>query len=359
MFAATSGHSGVDRILGNLLPAILDRGLSIDLLKVRGHGPHIGQAPGLRTVDLGTSHVYTALPALMRYLRRARPRALLSDKDRVNRTALWARHLSGSATRLVVRTGSTVSVKLTEQGGLAQRSTRWFMRRFYPWADAVIVPSRGAADDLAAFASLDPALIRVVPNPVVSQQLQSLTSGTSLHPWLVRKEYPVIMGAGELCRRKDFETLIRAFARVNARRPCRLLILGDGRRRPRLERLLRDLGLEEQAALPGFVENPYAWMTRADLFVLSSTNEGFGNVLVEAMAAGTPVVSTDCPSGPREVLRDGRYGALVPVGEPVAMADAILEALGRPVSPQDLAAAVAPYTVAESARRYLEVLALD
>lgn len=159
-------------------------------------------------------------------------------------------------------------------------------------------------------------------------------------------------------RQKDFPTLIRAFALVQGRRPCRLLILGEGQARPRLEALIADLRLTEWVALVGYQSNPYAFLARAALFVLSSAWEGSPNVLTEAMALGIPVVSTDCPSGPAEVLEGGRFGRLVPVGNPAALATAIEMTLDRPLPAALLRSAVSEYEQSRSARRYLEVLGL-
>jgi glycosyltransferase involved in cell wall biosynthesis len=133
----------------------------------------------------------------------------------------------------------------------------------------------------------------------------------------------VLIAVGRLQIQKDYPTLLRAFAQVRQKRPVRLLILGEGKERPMLEELIKTLGVEEDVSLPGFVMNPFAYMARASLFVLSSRWEGLPTVLIEAMCCGTPVVSTDCPSGPREILREGQYGQLVPVGEPTALARAI------------------------------------
>jgi len=150
--------------------------------------------------------------------------------------------------------------------------------------------------------------------------------------------------------------LIRAFARVRAHKDCRLVILGEGRLRPELEELAQNLGIADRVAFPGFVNNPYAYMARASLFVLSSAWEGSPNVLTEAVALGRPVVATDCPSGPRELLQDGRYGPLVPVGDADKLAEAMLETLQHPLPPETIREAAAEYTVENSARRYLEVL---
>jgi glycosyltransferase involved in cell wall biosynthesis len=359
ILAATSGHSGVDRNLQHLVPAIAARGVRVDLLHIRNHGPHLDPLPaGVRSVELGAAHVNTSLPAVIRYLRREQPDALLSDKDRVNRLALWARRLSGAPTRVAVRLGIHVSENLATRGPLERLVQRTSIRRFYPWADAIIVPSRGVADDLAALGRLPRDRIQVLPNPVVTPELLARAQEPADHSWLAAGEPPLVLGVGELSARKDFATLVRAFARVRGQRPCRLLILGRGRQHDALLTLAAELGVAQDVALPGFVANPFAFMHRAAVFVLSSRVEGFGNVLVEALAAGAPAVATDCPSGPAEILAGGRYGALVPVGDAEAMAAAIDATIRQPLAAELRREAVQRFTVEASARAYLRALAL-
>lgn len=359
IFLATSGHSGVDRVFRNLVPELARRGLRVDLLAIRGHGPTYGELPaGARRIELDTGHVNAALPALVRYLRRDRPRVLLTDKDRVNRVALIARWLARVPTRVGVRLGTTPSVNLVGRGALERWMQIASMRSLYRLADAVLVPSRGAAADLATLARLPPSLIRVVPNPVVTPALARLAAEPAPHPWFC-DPVPVALGVGELSERKDFATLVRAFARVRARRPLRLVILGEGRRREQLLGLAANLGVAVDVALPGFVANPYPAMARAAAFALPSRWEGLGIVLVEALALGTPSVACDCPSGPREVLADGRYGPLVPVGDDAALAVALGELLDHPLPKATLQEAARPYTVEASASAYLAALGLE
>jgi glycosyltransferase involved in cell wall biosynthesis len=361
IFAATSGHSGVDRVVRNLTGQLDAWGVGVDLLKIRGHGPalDLDALKHARTADLGSRHVNGALPALVGWLRRARPAALLTDKDRVNRIAVLARTLAGVETRLAVRLGTTVSVNLADRGWLERTLQRASIRHLYPRADVVIVPSRGAADDLIAWAKLDSALVRVVRSPIVTPRIAELAAAPVTHPWLAdAAALPVVLGVGELGFRKDFETLVRAFAVVRAQRPCRLVILGRGRRRAQLRALADGLGVGGDVDLPGFDPNPHACMARAAVFVLSSRWEGMPVALVEALAAGTPAVSTDCPSGPAEVLAGGRCGTLVPVGDVAAMAAGISKWIDHRPDPADLAAAVAPYRVEQSALDYLTALGL-
>lgn len=358
-FFSTSGHSGVDRAAKHLIPALARRGYRVDLLKVRRHGPHLDAIPdGVSVVDLGSRHTYACVPGLVRYLRRERPAVMLSDKDRVNRTALLAHWLARVPTRLVFSSGTTISIDLATRGALERWVQRTSMGRLYPFADQVIVTSAGVADDMARYTGLARERIRVVPSPVVPASLFTEVLARPDHPWLGRSDRPLILGAGELCGRKDFESLLRAFARVRAERPCRLMILGQGRARERLLALAAELGVAEDVALPGFVPEPYAFMAHADLFAFTSRWEGLGFVIIEALAVGTPVVATDCPSGPREILQDGRIGPLVPVGDAAALATAILQTLDAPPPQALLRDAARPYEIEASTDAYLDAMRL-
>jgi glycosyltransferase involved in cell wall biosynthesis len=283
---------------------------------------------------------------------------MLSDKDRVNRTALLARWLAHARTRLVLSSGTTISIDLASRGPLERWIQRSSMRWLYPLADQVIVTSAGVADDMAEYTGLPRKLIRVVPSPVVPASLLTAELPRPDHPWLGDPERPLILSAGELCARKGFDTLLRAFARVRASRPCRLLILGRGGARDRLLALADELGVRADFALPGFVPDPYAWMAHADLFAFASRWEGLGFVVIEALAVGTPVVSTDCPSGPREILANGRYGALVPVDDHDALAAALLRTLDDPLPREVLREAAGPYEIEASTDAYLDAFGL-
>jgi glycosyltransferase involved in cell wall biosynthesis len=360
VLVSLSGEGGVERMVLNLVEAFAaEPGLTVDLVLIREESRHLGELPPtVNLVRLGVRHSALAVLPLAAYLRRVRPDALLAAKDRAGRAALRARRLARVPTRVVIRIGTTLSEALKGRGAVR----RWLrcspIRRLYGSADAIVAISQGVADDVAAIAGLPPARIAVIRNPVVTPRLAQLAAAPLPHPWLEDPSVPVVMGMGRLTRQKDFPTLVRAFAQLRRARPARLLIVGEGSERQALLDLAAREGVAADVQLPGFQRNPYPWLARARVFVLSSIWEGFGNVLAEAMALGTPVVATDCRSGPRELLADGRHGPLVPVGDPAAMARAIGEALDRPLPRDALKAAVREYDVELSARRYLEVLGL-
>jgi len=359
VFLATSGHSGVDRIMGILLPHIASLGIKVDLLHVKGKGPHLPPDQGdIRIVELGSSHSFTSLAPLVRYLKREKPHALLSDKDRVNQIALLARRLAGTPTRVVVRSGTNITQTLKHRGSLEKFRHFLSMRYLYRMADGILTASEGAADDLAGFSGMSRQKISVIPNPVDKEMLFRLASEPVSHPWFSRKTLPVIVGLGELGGSKDYETLIRAFSIFRKGRGARLFIMGDGKKRARLKALAEELNLAADIHFFGYTANPFPYLSRADLFVQSSRYEGFGMALLEALALGIPSVATDCPSGPRDILQEGLYGKLVPVGDVQAMAEAITRTLDSPPESPMIMRAALPYSLDRVAHEYMELLGL-
>lgn len=328
-----------------LAHGLADRGHAVDLVVASELGPYRHTVDHRVTVvDLKASRVAFSLPRLVRYLRWARPRVLVSTLDYANVVALWARSLARAATRVVVVEQNTISISAREASDWRQQVTPRLVARFYPWADHIVANSCGVADDLAAITGLPRARIEVISNPVVTAALWANTACRPMHPFFASGQPPVVLAAGRLTAQKDFPTLIRAFANVRHRHPAHLVILGEGRERPALEALVRQLGVGADVSLPGFVDNPHAYMANAAVFVLSSRWEGLPTVLIEALASGTRVVATDCPSGPREILAGGTHGALVPVGDTPAIAAAIAAALdGR--TPKAHANSWRPYEV--------------
>lgn len=359
VFASFSGTGGVERMLVNLMRGFVDLGQRVELVLVRAESPYLDRLPNeVQRVHLGVRHSLLAVPALARYLRARRPAALLAAKDRAGRAAVLARALAGTGTPIALRLGTNLSTAMTERTGIE----RWLryapIRLLYPRIRRIIAVSEGVAEDTARIAALPRERISVVRNPVITPDLDAQAALPCPHPWLADDQPPVILGAGRFERQKAFPDLVRAFARMPGRSDQRLMILGDGSARRELEQLIGELGLDGAVALPGFQPNPYPFLARAALFVLSSAWEGSPNVLTEAMALGTPVVSTDCPSGPAEILAGGRYGPLVPVGEPNALAAAMTATLGQPLPSSTLRAAVGEYEQARSAAGYLRAMGL-
>jgi glycosyltransferase involved in cell wall biosynthesis len=287
---------------------------------------------------------------------RERPDVLLSAANHVHLTALFAVRASCAPVRLVLRVSNHLTQSHLGVTGRARPHRLELARRVYGWADAAVAVSQGIAADLVEHTKLEPDNVTAVVNPTFTADIERAATAPLEHPWLAPDAPPLLLAAGRLAPAKDFPTLLRAFALVRANRPAHLVILGEGGKRASLEALAVELGVASSVELHGFVDNPFAWMARARLFVLSSAWEGSPGVLVEALACGCPVVSTDCPSGPAEILVGGVHGTLVPVGDHAALADAILTALDARIEREPLRARARDFDVDRAVDRYLEVL---
>ncbi len=347
---------GAQRVIVNLAQGLTERGLPVDVVLATAEGVFLDQLPeSVRVVDLGVRRLIRSLAPLTGYLRRERPRILVSSMSHANLIALWAARLARRSTPVMVTVHNTMSQSTPDEGGLSARLSPHLLRAFYPWAASVVAVSRGAADDLARTSGLSRDRVEVVYNPVITPAMLAQAGRRPDHPWFAAGEPPVVLGVGRLTRQKDFPTLIRAFAEVRRQRAARLIILGEGEDRPALEALIAELRVGGDVALPGFREDAMACMAGSALFVLSSAWEGLPTVLIEALAAGVRVVSTDCPSGPREILQDGRLGDLVPVGDVAALAGAMSRALEAPPTTVP-AESLAPFTRDAAVDHYLRLI---
>ncbi|MFC6920913.1 glycosyltransferase [Meiothermus taiwanensis] len=333
IFLPNLNGGGAERVMVTLVNGFAHRGYCVDLVLASKEGPYLQEVdPLVRVVDLRAGRVIKALWPLVRYLRSERPVAMLSAINHANVVAVLARYLARVNTRVVISEHSTISIE-------AQRARVWNARSVYvlvPWvyrrADGIVAVSRDSAHDLERFASLPAGSVQTIYNPFDLTRIRQLAAEPVPHPWLQPEQRrPVILAIGRLTEPKDYPTLLRAFALVRTHLNGRLLILGEGELREELAALAQSLGLgDDDFQMPGFVANPFAYLARAAVFVLSSRWEGLPGALIEAMACGTPVVSTDCPSGPREILQEGRWGRLVAVGDVEALAQAIVSVLQTP-----------------------------
>jgi glycosyltransferase involved in cell wall biosynthesis len=340
----------------NLIQGMTARGLAVDLVLASASGPFLAQVPdGARLVDLRAGRVLKSIVPLAGYLRRERPRVLVSSMSHANLIALWAARLARQHTPVVVTEHNTRSQAAQQEGVVERGLWPFLLRIFYPWAASVVVVSQDAGEDFARAAGLPRERVEVVYNPVITPQLLEQARRKPDHPWYEPGQPPVILGVGRLTRQKDFPTLLRAFAALRRDRDARLLILGEGEDRDALLALAGQLGITESVALPGFRDDAISYMAGAAMFVLSSAWEGLPTVLIEALAAGTRVVSTDCPSGPREILQEGRLGALVPVGDAPALTAAMRAVLDQPARPMP-AEALKPFTRDAAVDHYLRLI---
>ena len=358
LFLPSIGCGGAERVTVNLAEGIVALGFEVDLVFVTSDDPPLltDIPAGVKLIDLEAGRVANSLPKLIRYLRQERPIALLSALEHTNVIALVAARLARVDTRVVVSVHTTLSRAIKDSTLLRARIFPMLMRWSYPWASKVVAVSEAAREDLLNTVGLDPDSVRVILNPVVTPTLFEKAKAPSPHPWFASGEPPVILGVGRMVTAKNFQLLINAFARVRKEQPARLILLGEGELLSSLKRQVEELGITDDVEMPGFAENPYAYMARAQVFVLSSIFEGLPTVVIEALALGTPVVSTDCPSGPAEILEQGRYGTLVPVDDEKALASGILQQLRDPTPRSEMIKSWQPYELHKIAREYLSLL---
>ena len=357
------GGGGAERVIISLANGFAKMGVRTDLVMKQANGPYLSLvSDDVTVVNLG-AHIGTAagnplakarrfLSALRRlrdYMVDRRPRAMISAVTLENLVAVMARKLAGSDCRLLLGQRDTMS-------RMSHWHARALARWLYPLSDGVVAVSRGVAEDLVKVVPGIRDKVTVICNPVDLHGIRRLSQMEPDHPWFIGSQSQVVLAVGGLKTVKDFATLVRAFAEVRRTRPLKLVILGDGPERGRLEALVSELGLSGDVSLPGFTANPYACMRRSAVFVLSSVTEGFPNVLLEALACGCPVVSTDCQSGPDEILEGGKWGELVPVGNPGALAAAMVRALENPLPGEQLVSRAAFYSIDRAVSQYYGAL---
>lgn len=355
VFLPSLDGGGAERAFVDIANLLVADGYTVDLVLASAHGVYLPLVQaGVRVIDLKCSRVIASLPKLRAYLRRESPIAMISALSHANVVAAGA-HLVAR-----VRTNLVVSERNTIPAGVGTCSKEWILRQLsrlaYRQATTVVAVSKGVAEDLQKVIGVAPEKIKVIYNPIDTADLVKKAAEPIAHPWLRDKEPPVILGIGRLTPQKDFGTLIKAFSEVRAKHHSRLIILGDGEQRAELELLACKLGVADDIWMPGFMENPFQWMRSATVFVLSSRYEGFPNVLVQALACGARVISTDCHSGPAEILSHGYPGRLFPVGNVSALSEAIIECILEP--PRGVSSVSPCYSFSKEKARdmYVQVL---
>ncbi len=363
IFLPSLNGGGAERVMVTLANAFAARGYAVDLVLAVAQGPYlVNVAAAVRIVDLKAGRVIKALPPLVRYLWQERPLAMLSAMTHANVVAILARMLACASVRLVVSERSTISVEASRAQGFVERSIYALVPKLYTCADGIVAVSQDAAADLVCFTHLPASAVEFIYNPFDLELIQRRAAEIIDHPWFEPGQLPVVLAVGRLNQAKDYPILIRAFARLRSEgRLFRLMILGEGELRDTLEALVAECGLSvNEVQLPGFFSNPFAYLARCAVFVLSSHYEGLPGALIEAMACGAPVVSTDCPSGPCEILEGGRWGKLVSVGDLDALSKAIDTVLSTlPAQLPDVRQRAADFEESKAVDAYLKALGFE
>ncbi|MGV7220912.1 MAG: glycosyltransferase [Nitrospinales bacterium] len=356
IFMENLSGGGVEKTCLKLAKGFHDRGFKVDLLVRSVEGDISSLIPKeVNVVNFSTSRMLTTIFPLIKYLRRKKPEVIISNDSHVNIMALMARRwVRKDKPHLIVTERTNVSPKM--KNSFKQRIIMWFMRRLYPQADAVVGVSNGLSRDLEQCLGLKNESVKTIYNGIVDEDFNALANEPLEHEWVRPGGPPVFLAVGRLVEQKDFSTLLRAFAILRKNRSAKLIILGEGRLRSLLEKQLDELELRNDVQLRGFEINPLKYYKNCSAFILSSRWEGLGGVVIEALACGCPVVATDCPSGPSEILENGRYGFLVPIGDSLAMAEAMGKALDFPPDPALLIERAKHFSLGNAVSNYLSIL---
>lgn len=294
------------------------------------------------------------LPATLRFLQKEKPDAIISGLPLLNITATIALKLSKVKCKLIavehMRLHMNGSFFFRLKQKIKQRLSRWVHKN----ASHVVCVSKTVLNDVTKYIGTTDN-VQLIYNPIVPPNIDTLKNEPITHRWINTKEAPLLLAIGRLLPVKDFTTLLKAFKLVLDERPAKLLLIGEGTELIKLEALIEELDIAQHVSMPGTVHNIFPYLDAANLLTLSSTHEAFGNVIAEALACGTPVVSTDS-GGPREILEDGKYGTLVPPKDPAALKDAIIKALEATHDKEELIARSHDFKGSSAVDKYIKLL---
>jgi len=351
------GPAGVGRVMMNLINGFARSAVEVHVLVGPGSYPELDSSRAgvwIHRVDMGGGA--STIERLRQYLGDLAPHVALSNRDDWNALLVAAAAGMRDRPRIVLRVGIDVPAKLRRRSLLTRARRRRELTSVYRGADLLIGNSQGVCEGLRTLLGGVAPPILTICNPLDVARARRLARERPSHPWFCDRGYRLLVSVGRLARMKDHATLLRAFARLPS--DFRLVVFGEGRQRSRLLALAGKLGVGDRFDLPGHIDNPFSHLAGADAFVLSSRFEGSPNALIESLAVGTPAVSTDCPSGPREILGQGLYGALVPVGDDRALARAIADTLERPPAAALLEEAVLRFDLDNAVVQYLRAMGL-
>lgn len=338
IFVPSLRGGGAEGVMLNLANSLAQRGYRVDLVVAQAEGPYLSRVRAEVTlIDLSARRIAWALIPLCRYLRKRSPDTMLSALSHANLVAIFARKLANVPTKLAISERSALPKR---PAGVKGRAMQFLIKQFYSKADKIICVSKGIEKELRECLNAPEEKILTIHNPVDFDLIDVQRNAPVPHHWLQSKDHFVILTAGRLVKAKDFETLLKAFAMLRKNCNAKLIIMGQGPEEANLRSLASDLGVTHEVDFVGFQQNPFAWMARCNLFVLSSIREGFPNALIQAMACNARVVSTDCRTGPDEILENGKWGMLAPVGDVTVLSEVMMASLACANSPNTRARAL-------------------
>lgn len=347
---------GIGKTSINLMGSFIKRGIGVDLYLTHYVGEYISQIPEGVNVIVGEGNYLKRFIKYARYLTKVKPDAVISARDSLNLFSIFTCYIFSPNTIRIATLRTNQTVENLHHQKKMSGLMKFIYKNVYKQANKIIAVSKGVAKDFSN--RFDIHKVKVIYNPVYKKDLAENTLDfDSPIKQISNPNFKFILGVGRLRMQKDFESLILAFKTVSSQiDDVSLIILGEGEDRKKLENLIQDLNLSNKVFLPGFVPNPQQYMNRAEVFVLSSLWEGFGNVLVDALGAGCKIVSTNCPSGPSEILNDGEFGILTEPGNIDALSEAIIESIRSYVDPQVLINRAESFSVDTIANKYLEFI---
>lgn len=346
---------GAERVFIQLLK-VLDRNVfEIYLMVTNLEGPYVNEIPNdINIIDLQKTSVKRSLFSLIKEINKIKPNVIISTLFHMNLALLIISPFLIGRPRIILREANPPRFSM---GGLPKgKLFIWLYSRLYKRSDAIVAISTDVSNDIQKTLKVKKEKIRIIYNPVDISGIQKKSREKVLHKWFNEKNVPIIISVGRLVEQKDHTTLIKAFAKVRRKKLCKLLILGEGYYYTKLKKMVDNLNLSSDVEFLGFVSNPFKYIHNSDLFVLSSKWEGFGMVLIETLALGTPIVSTDCLGGPHEILNNGEYGKLVPVGNDDIMADKIIEMLNNPSDKKKLISRAMDFDISKIKTQYEQIL---
>ena len=387
LFVGSLAGGGAERVMLNLAEYFISKEYRVDLVLSKYSGPLKSYLPsGIKVVELekkswvatgiylcrlppqnwwsivnlvlvNSPSVFRRIHSFVEYLKDSRPNVVLSTLDAVNIVSLMAKSIAVVKTRFYVRQAIHFSSHTTEMNKYFDKNLMPnLLKTWYPIADKVVSVSKSMEHDFVINSGLENNLVTTIYNPLNLAKIEALSSESVDLPWLNDKKCPTLVAAGRLVEQKDFPTLIKAVRNISENEDIRLIILGAGPEWANLYALIKNLSVEEHVKLLGHQNNPYKYFARADLFVLSSIWEGMPNVLLEALACRCQIVSTNCPSGPNEILQNGKFGNLVPVGNVREMQEAISAAIKSPIDKDILSARANEFALEKIGKQYLSLL---
>jgi glycosyltransferase involved in cell wall biosynthesis len=359
LFLTSLDGGGAERAFVDLANQFVDLGVRVDLVLVRAKGPYLSEVRSeVLVVDLRGSRTSFAVIKLSKYIRQNGPDIVLSGLDNANIASIIGCMLAGCSNRAILTQRSILRECYHLQYPHTHRFWLIILRLIYARARLIISNSHAARHDLCEGFGISPAKLAVIHNSVDIDRIERLALVDPKHPWTILSAKPLLLSVGSLGPLKDFSTLLRAFAIVRQSLDCNLVVLGEGTEQDRLEALAQEIGVADSVQFLGFDANPFRWMSKASLLISSSITEGCPNVIQQALACGTPIVATECLGGTSEILEGGKWGRLVPVGNPKAMAEAIIATLQDKNHPDGRLRA-ADFNPKRNAVKYLKLILPD